>query len=199
MARSARGRAVLVRRAQPLVAPWRDRTLRVHNYATGIKAEVPSTVCELLSLCDDWTTLTDLASAGLVPPSAFSATIRKLVQFTLLERSDRRPDPRVTALDTLRAWNPQAGFFHLTTKDVRFAALALKSDPAAGKAQDQFWRDFCGPLDFRLLQQYLSKGDLSPPGTDIHVTSRFASRSRYSPSRLLTKAAAFFVAGKIRR
>ena len=131
MERSARGRAVLVRRAQHLVAQWRDRTLRVHNYATGIKAEVPPKVCELLSLCDDWTTLTDLASAGLVPPSAFSATIRKLVQFTLLERSDRRPDPRVTALDTLRAWNPQAGFFHLTTKDVRFAApQALRAIPA---------------------------------------------------------------------
>lgn len=131
MARSARGRAVLVRRAQHLVAHWRDRTLRVHNYATGIKAEVPPNVCELLSLCDDWTTLTDLASAGLVPPSAFSATIRKLVRFTLLERSDRRPHPRVTALDTLSAWNPQAGFFHLTTKDVRFAApQALRTVPA---------------------------------------------------------------------
>jgi SagB-type dehydrogenase family enzyme len=95
-----------------------------------VKVEVPPEACELLRLCDDWTTLTDLASAGSVPPSIFTATIRKLVQFTLLERSDRQPDARVRALDALRAWNPQAGFFHLTTKDVRFASPeALRTAP----------------------------------------------------------------------
>jgi len=92
------------------------------NYATGAKVEVPPKACDLLSFCDDWTKLADLERAGFVPPTTFEATIDRMVALTLLERSDRPCDPRVSAMETLRPWNPQAGFFHATTKDVRFAS-----------------------------------------------------------------------------
>jgi SagB-type dehydrogenase family enzyme len=127
--------ALRVRRSPHIVAYWRSRTLVACNYATGAKVEVPPKACELLDFCHDWTKLDDLEKAGVVSPSTFSATIDRMVNLTLLERSDRRPDPRVSAMDTLRPWNPQAGFFHATTKDVRYASprVAARYARAASK------------------------------------------------------------------
>lgn len=132
---SPRGRAVRVRRSPHLVAYWRHQTLLAHNFATGVKAELPASACNLLSFCDEWTKLDDLASAGFVASSIFLATIEKLIDLTLLERSDRPRDPRADAMDGLRLWNPQAGFLHATTKDVSFvsprvAARRLKATGA---------------------------------------------------------------------
>lgn len=122
MGSGTRGPVVRVRRSAHLVAYWRERTLIACNYATGAKAEVPPRARDLLSFCDDWTKLDDLARAGFVSSSTFAATIDRMVELTLLERSDRPLDPRVSAMDTLRPWNPQAGFFHATTKDVPFVS-----------------------------------------------------------------------------
>lgn len=116
------GRGVRVRRSPHIVAYWRHRTLVACNYATGMKAEVPPAAGELLGFCDGWTRLADLEDAGFVSKSAFPAIIDRMVNLTLLERSDRPADPRVTAMDTWRPWNPQAGFFHATTKDVRYGS-----------------------------------------------------------------------------
>jgi SagB-type dehydrogenase family enzyme len=122
MGRGTRRRGVRVRRSPHLVAYWRGGTLIASNYATGTKVEVPPKACELLSVCDDWTKLDDLERASFVPSSTFAATIDRMVELTLLERSDRPRDPRVAAMDSLRLWNPQAGFFHATTKDVPFVS-----------------------------------------------------------------------------
>ena len=134
-----RGHTLRVRRAPHLVAYWRKRTLVACNYATGAKIEITPKACDLLTYCDDWTKLADLERAGFVPPSTLSATIDRMVELTLLERSDRPPDPRVTAMDSLRPWNPQAGFFHATTKDVSFvsprvAARLARAGPPASPA-----------------------------------------------------------------
>jgi len=133
---TARGRALCVRRTPHLVAYWRRRTLVACNYATGAKVEVPPKACELLTFCDDWTKLDVLERAGFVHPSRLAATIDRMVELTLLERSDRPRDPRAIAMDALRPWNPQAGFFHATTKDVPFvsprvAASRARARPAA--------------------------------------------------------------------
>ena len=125
MRRGTRRRTVRVRRSPHLVAYWRGDTLLVQNCATGLKVEVPSNACDLLSFCDDWTKLADLENAGFVPSSTFLATVRKLVDLTLLERLDRPRDSRAVAMDALRPWNPQAGFFHATTKDVPFVSPSV--------------------------------------------------------------------------
>lgn len=125
-----------MRRSPHLVAYWRNRTLVASNYATGVNAEVPPAAGDVLSFCDGWTALADLKAAGFVPAPVFSAIIDRMVGLTLLERSDRPQDPRVSAMDTWRPWNPQAGFFHATTKDVRFASprVAARYARAAPKA-----------------------------------------------------------------
>ena len=122
MGSGTRGRAVRIRRSPHLVAYWRGRAFIACNYATGAKVEVPPQARDLLSACDDWTRLADLERAGFVSSSTFAATIDRMVELELLERSDRAADPRASAMATLRRWNPQAGFFHATTKDVPFVS-----------------------------------------------------------------------------
>jgi SagB-type dehydrogenase family enzyme len=129
-------RAVRVRRSPHLVAYWRGRTLIASNFATGTNVDVPPNAHNLLTVCDGWTKLDDLERAGFVPSSTFAATIDRMVELTLLERSDRPRDPRAIAMDALRSWNPQAGFFHATTKDVAFvsprvAARRARTRPGA--------------------------------------------------------------------
>ena len=104
------------------------------NYATGARIEVPPKARDLLTFCDGWTKLADLERAGFVPSSTFAATIDRMVELTLLERSDRPQDPRVSAMDTLRPWNPQAGFFHATTKDVPFVSPRVAARHARASA-----------------------------------------------------------------
>ena len=132
MAASPRG-AVRVRRSPHLVVYWRGKTLVACNYATGARAEVPPRACELLSFCDAWTALDDVKGAGFVPAASFAAVIARMVSLTLLERSDRPADPRSLAMEGLRPWNPQVGFFHATTKDVRFASKAVFAEARSSR------------------------------------------------------------------
>lgn len=123
MRRSAPAR-VRVRRSPHLVAYWRHGTLRLQNYATGETSRVSPALLTLLDCCDRWTTVDRIAAAL---PGARRATltraIARLVARTLLERSDRR-DPRVARMAALDSWNPEAGFFHTATKNVRFWTTA---------------------------------------------------------------------------
>ncbi|HET7218282.1 MAG TPA: SagB family peptide dehydrogenase [Vicinamibacterales bacterium] len=111
---------------------WRGRTLIACNYATGELSQVPPRAFEILNACDDWTPVDDLAHAGFVSDDTFPAVIEKMVALGLLERSDRPRDRRALAMDVLAPWNPQAGFFHTTTRDVRFTprAAALRKQRA---------------------------------------------------------------------
>jgi SagB-type dehydrogenase family enzyme len=117
-------RTVRVRRSPHLVAYWRGRTLVACNSATGLKAELPPRAIDLLSACDDWTPVETLAAAGFVSADTFMPVLDRMVALALLERSDRPRDPRAFAMDEFQPWNPQAGFFHMTTRDLRYAGRA---------------------------------------------------------------------------
>jgi SagB-type dehydrogenase family enzyme len=133
-ARSHR-RAVRYRRASHLVLYWRRGVLVVRNYATSHAAKIDPLVCALLHYCDTWKTLEEirrtLGSAPVLP-----RVIRRLVERSLLERSDRRRDPRVEAMRILDPWNPEAGFFHTATRDVRFWSVAEAMRHAARAARE---------------------------------------------------------------
>src|SRR5262245_46859840 len=115
-------RALRVRRSPHLVAYWRNHMLVACNYATGTNARITTKACEILDFCNDWTAIEDLQAAHLMTDAALRPTIDRLVELSLLERSDRPIDPRVVAMDHLRPWNPAVGFFHATTRDVRFTS-----------------------------------------------------------------------------
>jgi len=129
---SVRG-GVSIRRSAHLVVYWHQKTLVACNYATGIRAEVPPRACRLLSFCDGWTKLDDARAAGFVSEGLFPAVVARMVDLTLLERSDRPADPRVVAMEALRPWNHQAGFFHATTKDVPFVSTRVAAHRARSR------------------------------------------------------------------
>jgi SagB-type dehydrogenase family enzyme len=116
------GRAtVRYRRSPHLVVHWHQDSLRIVNYATRHTTEADPLVCELLNLCGQWRTLAEIESALSIGVSRLiSVLVDRLVSFSLLVRSDRPIDSRITAMDSLGPWNPEVGFFHNATKDVQF-------------------------------------------------------------------------------
>jgi SagB-type dehydrogenase family enzyme len=113
-------RTVRVRRSPHLVAYWRGGTLVACNYATGIKASLPPKACDLLNACAEWTSVGALADRGIVARDSLFAVLDRMVALAMLERSDRARDPRAIAMDDFSPWNPQVGFFHATTRDVKY-------------------------------------------------------------------------------
>jgi SagB-type dehydrogenase family enzyme len=120
--KEARRRPLRVRRSPHVLIYWRDGQLIIRNYATGAATTANPLVCALLDLSGDWQTPTALS--GAFPPEAairIPALIGRLVERSFLERSDRPQDPRVRAMTIFDSWNPEAGFFHTATKDVRYS------------------------------------------------------------------------------
>jgi SagB-type dehydrogenase family enzyme len=110
-----------VQRARHIVCYWRSGRLVVHNYASGQRTEVDPLVCRLLDYCGVWRTPEQIRAAlKLERPALVERLIRRLVERALLERSDQPRDRRARAMDGFERWNPEAGFFHTATKDVRF-------------------------------------------------------------------------------
>jgi SagB-type dehydrogenase family enzyme len=132
---TGRRRPVRYRRASHLVLYWRRGVLVVRNYATGRAARIDPLVCALLDCCEGWKSLGDIRrTVGSGP--LLSRLIERLVDRSVLERSDRRRDPRADAMRALDPWNPEAGFFHTATKDVRFWSVAEATRRAAEIARD---------------------------------------------------------------
>jgi SagB-type dehydrogenase family enzyme len=109
-----------VRRARHLVLYWRESRLVVHNYATGRRVRADPSLSLLLDFCSGWRTTREIAAALQVSERAVAPLVGRLVTCGLLELYGRAEDPRVSAMATLDPWNPEAGFFHTATKDVRF-------------------------------------------------------------------------------
>lgn len=123
------------RRPAHLVVYWRSGRLIVHNYATGRRAHAAPILLRLLDICSDWKTSANLCRAMGVDSRSLEALIDRLVERSLLERSDQRVDPRTKAMSRLDSWNPEAGFFHTATKDVRFWSMAEAGRQARAQAR----------------------------------------------------------------
>jgi SagB-type dehydrogenase family enzyme len=112
-------RTLLYRRSQHLVCYWSERRLVYHNYATGDRTHASPLLARILQAFSDWQPAEALGSA--VPAAEQStrrALVRRLVDRSLLERSDRTTPSREQCLGDWQDWNPAAGFFHFSTKDV---------------------------------------------------------------------------------
>jgi SagB-type dehydrogenase family enzyme len=103
------------------VSYWAACRPVLENYATGRRGPGEPFVHGLLALFDRWQTLEEICRAlPDRPRDVVERVVHELVALTFLQRSDRPPDVRETALAHWDGWNPAAGFFHLSTKDVRF-------------------------------------------------------------------------------
>jgi len=119
--KEARRETLRVRRSPHVLIYWREGQLTIRNYATGLAILANPLVCAVLDLCGTWQTTNGLSSAFPAKAAVrLPALIDRLVEHSFLERSDRQQDPRVRAMATFERWNPEAGFFHIATKDVRY-------------------------------------------------------------------------------
>jgi SagB-type dehydrogenase family enzyme len=125
-----------VRRAPHLVSYWRNGALTLRNYATGEAVTVSPVLFLLLDFCTDWRTLDEVLDAlPMARRPVVARTVKRLVAKTIFERSDRARDPRITRMQALDPWNPEAGFFHTATKDVQFWTTARAQRAALAKAK----------------------------------------------------------------
>jgi SagB-type dehydrogenase family enzyme len=108
------------RRSPHLVSYWRDGSFVVRNYATGVLAVVPATVIPLLDLFDDWRPASVAVDRTGLSLSEARRALEYYTDATLLQRSDSGEARRGSAMDMWKAWNPAAGFFHMSTRNVRF-------------------------------------------------------------------------------
>jgi SagB-type dehydrogenase family enzyme len=110
------------RRSASLVLYWQDGELVFENFALQTRISAGPLVCSILDFCGEWRTVDEInSSLGCYEESSVRRTLEKLHENGVLERSDRRCDPRVAAMESWAAWNPAAGFFHFSTKDTDFA------------------------------------------------------------------------------
>jgi SagB-type dehydrogenase family enzyme len=127
-----------VRRSPHLIACWRRGALVATNYATRDTCPVTPFICELLDRCGSWITIGRIGRLlGVAVDASFDALIARLVAVNFLEQAGRPLDPRVRAMASLEVWNPEVGFFHTATRDVRFATTRQAARQA--KQQERQW------------------------------------------------------------
>jgi SagB-type dehydrogenase family enzyme len=115
------------------VAFWREGRLILVNFATGVQAYGTPLIVEILSFFQTWRSAADLHRAMPNAPSPMLASIVDLlIARTLLVVKGAAP-PEERAMDAWHAWNPSAGFFHHSTRDVPFSDQDAK-DRLLGRA-----------------------------------------------------------------
>src|SRR5262245_22976340 len=114
--KSGKPRAIRYRTSPNLVAYWRDG-MRVLNYATKIEVRALPVVVQILSELDRWRTVNDVGKRlGLHAERAAVATLMdRLARASILQRSDRAPDPNELSMAQWESWNPAVGHFHAMT------------------------------------------------------------------------------------
>jgi SagB-type dehydrogenase family enzyme len=118
---------VRFRRSPFLVSYWNAETLIFENYATGQGATAAPLAAEILNFFSRWQ-----RAEAIFPhlpqysPSSLRSAIKGLVRHSLLQRSDRPERPLERAMAAWKQWNPAAGFFHFTGRDLPFEADLMR-------------------------------------------------------------------------
>jgi SagB-type dehydrogenase family enzyme len=111
------------RRSASLVLYWQKGELVFENFALGTRISAEPVVCSILEHCENWRTLDEfVALLGPYTPKSIRNILEALCRHGVLARSDRKEDSREKAMQAWSDWNPAAGFFHFSTKDVEFAS-----------------------------------------------------------------------------
>ena len=117
-------RKPLFRRAASLVCYWQDGRLVLENYLSRQRATADPLVFQLLDFFGDWKPVEELfAYLPQFSRRSLRAAVAQMASCSLLVRSNGpRAEPQLASWEE---WNPAAGFFHFSTKDVR-----ITIDPA---------------------------------------------------------------------
>jgi SagB-type dehydrogenase family enzyme len=139
----------------------------LENYATRVSVAADPAATEMLDFCDDWRSMDDiLARFDRFEPASLRKRVHDLVARTVLVRSDAPADAREQAMAAWAPWNPAAGFFHSSTKDVRYRTSPAESTRLArAKAR-------ITPAPAPVKHYARAKGiALPPPRSDGELTS----------------------------
>jgi SagB-type dehydrogenase family enzyme len=118
-----KAKRVLFRRSPFLVSYWNDAELIFENYATGKGVSAAPIATEVLSFFSRWCSADALfRNFPQYSVSSLRAALKELVQHSLLQRSDLKRQPLEQAMGAWKDWNPAAGFFHFTGRDLPFEA-----------------------------------------------------------------------------
>ncbi|MFZ3332523.1 MAG: SagB family peptide dehydrogenase [Candidatus Acidiferrales bacterium] len=113
----------LFRRSPFLVCYWEAENLVFENYALGKRTAAAPIATELLNYLSDWRSSAAIfAHFPQYSPASLRAAIRGLERHALLQRSDRGEQCAEQAMAAWKNWNPAAGFFHFTGRDLPFEA-----------------------------------------------------------------------------
>jgi SagB-type dehydrogenase family enzyme len=117
-------RTTRYRRSPHLVLFWSGRRLILVNYATRTRLVASPVLCEVLDFLNDWRTAEQLfAFKPRVHPRLLQQLLDALARRSCVQRDDRPPVDGEHAMASWMDWNPAAGFFHNSTKDLRYAGL----------------------------------------------------------------------------
>ena len=119
----AKPKRVLFRRSPFLVSYWDADKLVFENYATGKGATAAPIATEVLNFFSHWRSAEALfRHFPQYSAPSLRAAIKQLARHSLLQRSDREPHPLERSMEAWKDWNPAAGFFHFTGRDLPFEA-----------------------------------------------------------------------------
>lgn len=109
------------RRSPFLICYWGEEGLVFENYAARTRTSAGPLACAILDFANRWRSPREFFQNF---PDYSAASLRnaldQLTRRSLLWRSDRKETPVEKAMETWKDWNPAAGFFHFTTKDVEY-------------------------------------------------------------------------------
>jgi SagB-type dehydrogenase family enzyme len=117
--------ATRFRRSPHLVGQWRVGSFVLANFATRSASHATPLIFDILNFCGEWRSVEEIeATIPAARSPALAELLARLVDLSLLQNSDHPVDARVSAMNALGPWNPEAGFFHAATKDMQFLSPA---------------------------------------------------------------------------
>jgi SagB-type dehydrogenase family enzyme len=123
-------REPFLRRAPFLISYWQGPQLYFENYLTHKKIAASVETAMLLDFFSGWKRAEHMLRRWPeYSPSSLCKAAKRLVEETFLQISSVRNPPqnlREKALNAWNAWNPAAGFFHLSSKDTYSEEISPK-------------------------------------------------------------------------
>ena len=126
------------RRSSHIVCFWEAGQFVFYNYATGHRSGASGLGCDVLEFFTEWQTVEALAASRTdVDAATWQQFVDALVAATLLKRSDLGDSDAERHMSLFDRWNPEAGFFHMRTKDVVF--IPQVQAYSAAREQARVW------------------------------------------------------------
>jgi len=117
----ANSKARLFRRSPFIVCYWSEKGLVFENFALRMRTSASPLACVILDFFDRWRPAEELfRRLAEYSTASLRNAVAQLERRSLLQSSARRESTAEKAMASWHDWNPAAGFFHFSTKDVKY-------------------------------------------------------------------------------